>query len=330
MFGGTESRFDPQRQMEAIRNGDMRALARAITLVENRDRAAVPILRAAFPYTGRAKKVGITGPPGVGKSSLSGRLAREYCAKGFLVAVLAVDPSSPFTGGAMLGDRIRMQSHSGIYIRSMATRGHMGGLASATVEVIDLLDAAAFDRILVESVGAGQDEVEITFAVDALLLLMAPGLGDSVQLLKSGLNEAADIFVLNKCNDPAVENLERDVRAALESALQDGRWRIPVVLTNAITGDGSVSLLEMIEACLGFQEQTGNCRTRSIERWKMRLLHGIREAIERRMLADDLGARIAAYAKQVVDETANPYELVHALMAEIAASAKDYNVGARQ
>lgn len=320
MFGRTEQRLNPQRQLDAIRSGDRRALARAITLVENRNPTEVPILQAAFPYTGRARKVGITGPPGVGRSSLSGRLAREYCVRGVRVAVLAVDPSSPFTGGAILGDRIRMQGNAGIYIRSMATRGHLGGLASATVEVIDLLDAAAFDRILVESVGAGQDEVEITFAVDALLLLMAPGLGDSVQLQKSGLNEAANLFVLNKCDDPAIETVEEEVRDALDLTSYDERWRVPVVLTNATAGSGTASLLELIEVYFAFLEQSGNRRTRSIERWKMRLFSGIREAIERRVLAGALQNRVAVYASQVVEESANPHELVQALTAAIVAS----------
>jgi LAO/AO transport system kinase len=257
MFGSTQTRVNQPHQVEAILAGDMRALGRAITVVQNRDPAAAAILQAVFPYTGRAKKVGITGPPGVGKSTLAGRLAKQYLPHGLRVAVLSMDPSSPFSGGAMLGDQIRMQGHAGIYIRSMATRGHLGGLASATAEVIDLLDAAAFDRILVESMGAGQDEVEITFAVDALLLLMAPGLGDFVQLLKAGLNEVADIFVLNKCDDPAVEGVEEDVRAELELALRDGRSRVPVVFTTATAGKGIASLLDLIEAYLGFLEQTG-------------------------------------------------------------------------
>lgn len=327
MFDGMDSRFDPQQQLGAIRTGDVRVLARAITLVENRNPEAIPVLQAAFPYTGRAKKIGLAGSPGVGKSTLAGRLAQAYREQGFQVAILAVDPSSPFGGGAMLGDRIRMQGQAGIYIRSMATRGHLGGLASTTVEVIDLLDAAGFDRILVESVGAGQDEVEIAFTVDAQLLLTAPGLGDSVQLLKAGLNEVADIFVVNKSDGPGVEWVAEDIRTGLELASRRDGWRVPVVFTNASAGTGTSSLLELIEAYLKFLEQTGNHRTSSIQQWQMRILHAVRDAIDRRLISEDLRSRIAGYAFQVVNANANPYELVQSLLAEMMASGRNADVG---
>lgn len=327
MFDGMDSRFDPQRQLEAIRTNDVRALARAITLVENRNPEAIPLLQAVFSYTGRAKKIGLAGPPGVGKSTLAGRLANVYQERGFRVAILAVDPSSPFGGGAMLGDRIRMRGQSGLYIRSMATRGHPGGLASSTVEVIDLLDAAGFDRILVESVGAGQDEVEIAFTVDTQLLLTAPGLGDSVQLLKAGLNEVADIFVINKSGEPGVEWVAEDIRIGLELASRRDGWRVPVVFTDAVAGTGTTSLLELIEANVRFLEQTGNYRTTSIRQWQVRILHAVRDAIDRRFISEDFRNRIAEHAFQVVNANANPYELVQALLAEITAGGRNAGVG---
>lgn len=320
-------------QMGAIFDGDTHALARAITLVEDRDPAAWSLLRAVFPYTGGAKKIGITGPPGVGKSTLSARIASLYRRQRHDVAILAIDPSSPFTGGAMLGDRIRMhvQAHDpGIYFRSMAARGHLGGLAAAAAEVLDLLDAAGFDRILVESVGAGQDEVEIASSVDALLLVMAPGLGDSLQLLKSGLNEVADIFVTNKCDHPEAEGLQTDIRAALELASRNDGWRVPATMTNAGAGNGIVSLVELIEAYLRFNEQTENAHAKSIERWKTRILYGVREAIEQQLISDDLRRRIANCANRVVNENANPYELVEGILAEIMPPANDFNIEACQ
>ena len=327
MFKGMNSHLNPQRHLEAIRSGDAHVLARAITQVENRDPEAISLLQAAFPYTGRAKKIGLAGPPGVGKSTLAGRLAQAYREQGFRVAILAVDPSSPFGGGAMLGDRIRMRGQTGIYIRSMATRGHRGGLASTTVEVIDLLDAAGFERILVESVGAGQDEVEIAFGVDTQLLLTAPGLGDSVQLLKAGLNEAADIFVINKSDGQGVEWVAEDIRTTLPLASRSNGWRVPVVFTNASAGGGTSSLLGFIEAHLRFLEQTGNYRTNSIQQWQIRIMQALRDAIDRRFLSEGLRSRIAEYALQVANENANPYQLVQTLLAEIGASGRSADVG---
>jgi LAO/AO transport system kinase len=333
MFPSTEISLESHELVRELLGGDTRALARAISLVENRHPAALPLLRAIFPYTGRATKIGITGPPGVGKSTLAGRIAYEYKRQGHRVAILAVDPSSPFNGGAMLGDRIRMQlpgRDPGIYIRSMATRGHLGGLASAAAEVIDLLDAAGFSRILIESVGAGQDETEITFVSDVLVLTMAPGLGDSVQLLKAGLNEVADIFIVNKCDDPEVERVYEDICAAQELASRHDRWRVPAAFTNAASGDGISSVVKFIEAYLSFLQQTGNSQAKSIEQWQMRILHAVREAINRRLISDELRSRITACAVQVVNENANPYELVQLLAAEVAASAKDSSVGTCQ
>jgi LAO/AO transport system kinase len=321
MYAFVHNSHAAQQQVEAIRAGDVRALSRAITLAENRDPTALPILRAAFPYTGRAKTVGITGPPGVGKSTLAGSLASQYAAQGRRAAILAVDPSSPFSGGALLGDRIRMQVQAGrssTYIRSMATRGHLGGLASATAEIVDLLDAAGFDRILIESVGAGQDEVDISFLADVLVLLIAPGLGDSVQLMKSGLNEIGDIFAINKCDGPGLGAVEEDVRAALELGRRKDCWRVPVALVAARSGTGIASLLDFIEAYLSLTAHSGASEAQRIERWKMRILRSVREAIHLRLHRDSVQTRIAKAAEQAFTGRVNPYQLVETLVSEIA------------
>lgn len=236
---------------ERVRQGDVRALARAISLVEDDPSGAAALVGEVFRHTGRAWLLGITGPPGAGKSTLVDRLAGALRARGTTVGILAVDPSSPFSGGAILGDRVRMASHAadpGVFIRSMATRGHLGGLSRATADAALLLDAAGRDCIIVETVGVGQDEVEIAAVADVCVVVLAPGAGDEIQALKAGIMEIADIFAVNKADregaDRAVAAIEATL--ALQEA-QPGAWAVPVLKTVAVRGEGIEALVDAIE-----------------------------------------------------------------------------------
>ena len=237
---------------ERVLAGDPRAIARAITLVENEDPAGAELVRAIFARTGRAFLVGMTGPPGAGKSTLVDRLIAELRRQGRTVGVVAVDPTSPFTGGAVLGDRLRMQTHAadvGVFIRSMATRGHLGGLARATSDAALVLDAAGKDVVVIETVGVGQDEVDIVRTADISIVTLVPGMGDEVQALKAGIMEIADIFVVNKADREGADRLVSAIEANL--SLQhygDGEWRPPILKTTATSGSGVSELAAAIDA----------------------------------------------------------------------------------
>jgi len=233
---------------ERVRAGDRRALARAITAVENETGAARDVRAALAPYLGRARRVGVTGPPGAGKSTLVNALVKELLARGQRVAVVAVDPSSPFTGGAVLGDRIRMaetQADERVFIRSLAARGHLGGLTRSAGAVLDVLDAAGFDTVIVETVGAGQSEVEVAGVADPCVVICPPGLGDDVQAMKAGILEIADLFVVNKADLPGADRTERELHAML--ALRGRGPKPPVLRTVATSGEGVAALAEAIE-----------------------------------------------------------------------------------
>jgi LAO/AO transport system kinase len=224
----------------AIRAGDTRALARAITLVENSDPLAYEVVADLYPETGSAYVVGITGPPGVGKSSLIAALIRLLREQGKTVGVISVDPSSPFSKGALLGDRIRLSDHfldPGVFIRSMGTRGHLGGLAEATLQAMLVLDAAGKDYVFVETVGTGQSEVEVIGVADTVLLVLMPGSGDSIQALKAGIMEIPDVIAINKSDHPAAKTMLNEVRSIL-SLDHDRDWKPPILLTEAVRGDG--------------------------------------------------------------------------------------------
>ncbi|HKQ60736.1 MAG TPA: methylmalonyl Co-A mutase-associated GTPase MeaB, partial [Candidatus Polarisedimenticolaceae bacterium] len=232
--------------VERLLAGDTRALARAISLVEENVPEAAPLLRAVFARGGAANVVGITGAPGAGKSSLLHRLVTEHRARGRRVGVVAIDPSSAFSGGAILGDRVRMQEHAtdpGVFIRSMATRGHLGGLARATHDVVDLVAAAGYDPLLVETVGVGQDEIDVVRLADAVAVVLMPGAGDDIQAIKAGILEIADLFVINKADQPGADRLESDLRSML--ALAPAPRRTPEILrTVAVTGEGVGALAD--------------------------------------------------------------------------------------
>jgi GTPase len=242
-----------------VREGDRRALARAITLVENGDPLVYGVVADLYPSTGNAYAVGITGPPGVGKSSLISALIRHVRAQETTVGVVSVDPSSPFTKGALLGDRIRLSDHfldPGVFIRSMGTRGHLGGLAEATLQALLVLDAAGKDVVFLETVGAGQSEVEVIGIADTVVLVLMPGSGDSVQALKAGIMEIPDVIAINKMDHPAAKTMLNEVRSIL-ALDRDSDWRPPIILTEATRGEGVPELWEKVAAHRAHLEESG-------------------------------------------------------------------------
>jgi len=245
--------------LEGVRSGDRRALARAITLVENSDPLAYELVRELYPETGRAYAVGITGPPGVGKSSLIAALIRHIRKQDKTVGVISVDPSSPFSHGALLGDRIRLADHfldPGVFIRSMGTRGHLGGLAEATLQALLVLDAAGRDLVFLETVGAGQSEIEVIGVADTIVLALMPGSGDSVQALKAGIMEIPDVIAVNKRDHPAAKTMVSEVRSIL-SLDKEREWRPPIVLTEALQGEGVEELWDRIAEHRAYLESEG-------------------------------------------------------------------------
>src|SRR3954470_14314761 len=252
-----------------VRAGDTRALARAITLVENREPLAYEVVREIYPDTGRAYGIGVTGPPGVGKSSLISALVGRVRGDGSSVGVISVDPSSPFSQGALLGDRIRLTEHfldPDVFIRSMGTRGHLGGLAETTLQALLVLDAAGKELVFLETVGAGQSEVEVIGIADTVVLVLMPGSGDSVQALKAGIMEIPDVIAINKQDHPAAKTMLNEVRSilALGSVDREGdhAWRPPIVLTEATRGDGVPELWEKVEAHRAFLTESGELERR--------------------------------------------------------------------
>jgi LAO/AO transport system kinase len=238
-----------ERLVEGVRKGDRRALARAITLIESSDPSSYELVRELYPETGRAYAVGVTGPPGVGKSSLISALVRHVRAADTSVGVITVDPSSPFTRGALLGDRIRLADHfldPEVFIRSMGTRGHLGGLAEATLQAALVLDAAGKELLFLETVGAGQSEVEVISIADTVLLVLMPGSGDSIQALKAGIMEIPDVIAVNKREHPAAKTMVNEVRSILALDTEEG-WQPPIVLTEAVKGEGIDELWSRIE-----------------------------------------------------------------------------------
>jgi len=265
-----------------VLEGDVRAVARAITLVEDGGPSSHPLLAALYPHAGDALVVGVTGPPGAGKSSLVDRLTAHLRREGKTVGIVAVDPTSPFSGGAILGDRIRMQAHAtdpGVFIRSMATRGHLGGLAAATDQVVTVLAAAGKDLILVETVGVGQDEVEIVGSADVSLVVLVPGLGDEVQALKAGIMEIADVFVVNKADREGVERLVAGVQAML--AMAGAEQTPPAIVQTVATSDQGTDAL--LAAVLDFQQRaaaSGACERKR----RLRMRRQLEDAVHQRLM----------------------------------------------
>jgi LAO/AO transport system kinase len=276
---------------ERLLEGDKRALARAITLIENDDPEGWELVREVYPQTGRARIVGLTGPPGVGKSTLIGALTKEMRAADREVAVLSIDPSSPFTRGALLGDRIRLSEHfldAGVFIRSMASRGALGGLSEATLQAALLMDASGKDDVFIETVGVGQAEIDIVDHGDTVVLVLMPGSGDSIQALKAGVMEIPDVIVVNKSEHPLADTMVREVRAVLSLGPQ-GDWKVPVVRTEAAKGQGIAELLERIDAHRRHIEATGSLEERRARNLRAEVL-GLAAVRLRRRLEDRAGS----------------------------------------
>ena len=289
-------------------------------MVENRTPGWSDLLKAIFPHSGKARVLGMTGAPGAGKSTLVDQLARLYRKQNRTVGIVAVDPTSPYTGGAILGDRIRMQEHfsdPGIYIRSMATRGSLGGLARTTADVTTVLDASGRDVILIETVGVGQDEVDIVRLADITVVILVPGMGDDVQTIKAGIMEIADIFVINKSDREGAERVEREVRALQSLATRNDGWTPPIVKTVASEGVGVPELAVSIASYEAYLLKENLAFKKSVHNWQERLVEMLRDVMlekAREQLGDGKVSRLAA---EVAGHKRDPYTLVEEIAAKI-------------
>jgi LAO/AO transport system kinase len=297
---------------ERIRGGDIRALARAATIVENRGERADELMAQLFHHTGRALLIGITGAPGSGKSTLVDQLTAVYRAGGKTVGVIAVDPTSPYTGGAILGDRVRMQRHHadpGVFIRSVATRGWLGGLSRAATDLALLMDAAGRDVVIIETVGVGQDEVEIARVADVIVVVLVPGMGDDVQAIKAGIMEIADVFVINKADLPGAAKLEREVRNNLALSQQPALWTPPILKTIAQDAQGIGELIDAIAVFRASQP----ARAQSAEVWSIRL----REMLRERLFEHLPSVELDRAAQEVAEHRRDPYTVVRGFLERI-------------
>ncbi|MBX3276906.1 MAG: methylmalonyl Co-A mutase-associated GTPase MeaB [Acidobacteria bacterium] len=307
--------------VDRIVSRDLRAVARAITQIENDAPAAGEILKGIFPHTGRSLTIGITGAPGAGKSSLVDRLAAHYLAEGRFVGIIAVDPSSPFSGGALLGDRIRMQglaTNPNVFIRSMATRGNLGGLARATIDAVAVLDAAGYDRVLVETVGVGQDEVDIVKAADVSVVVLVPGMGDDIQAIKAGIMEIGDVFVINKAERDGVERTEREVLALLEMTMRPDLWQPPIVRTVATEGRGIDEFAQAVERYGEYRREQPLAASRRAATAETRLLEMLRDAVMKKIIRKAVphGA-LQEMAIAVSTRTRDPYSIVEEITKKV-------------
>ena len=307
--------------VDRLCSGDPRALARAISTVENRQPGWSELLKALFPHTGKARIIGLTGAPGSGKSTLVDQLAKHYRKKQQTVGIIAVDPTSPYTGGAILGDRIRMQDHysdPGIYIRSMATRGSLGGLARATADAATVLDASGRDLVMIETVGVGQDEVDIVRLADVTIVILVPGMGDDVQTIKAGIMEIADIFVINKSDREGAESVEREIRAMQSLATStrnlNDRWTPPIVKTVASEGVGTEALAEAIADYEAYLKKENLVFKKNVENWQERLVEMLRDAMLEKARGQIDGGSLERYAAEIAEHKRDPYSLVEEIV----------------
>jgi LAO/AO transport system kinase len=307
--------------VERAREGDSRAVARLISLVEDESPLLREVMAALAPHAGHAHIVGITGSPGVGKSTSTSALVSAYRETGKRVGVLAVDPSSPFSGGALLGDRVRMQDHatdSGVFIRSMASRGHLGGLAWSTPQALRVLDAAGFDVVLVETVGVGQSEVEIAGMADTTVILLAPGMGDGIQAAKAGILEVGDIYVVNKADRDGVQSVTRDLRAMLALAERpEGAWVPPILKTVASRNEGVAEVVAAIEDRLAWMEANGVLAERRTRRARDEIEAIAMTALRSRFAHLHGDARLDVLAAKVAGGDTDPYSAADELIAAL-------------
>lgn len=312
------SRFSPEQLAEGVVAGDPRALARLISLVEDEAPSARAALSLLYPRTGRAHLVGITGAPGTGKSTLVNEMAKVYRRRGLTVGIVAVDPTSPFSGGAILGDRIRMRELAGdpgIFIRSMATRGSLGGLARATSDVVKLLDAAGFQRVLIETVGAGQAEVDIARTAHTTIVVETPGLGDDIQAIKAGILEIADVFAVNKADREGADSAVTALEMMLDlNGPEPGQWRPPIVKTVAIRGEGVPELVVQAEAHYEHLRQSGLLARKEEERVRDELVALIQHELTESLLASLAPGELDEWVRRVARREADPYSATRALV----------------
>ncbi len=303
---------------ERVSRGEAAAVARAISKIEDGSEGAAALMKQIYQHSRGGLVIGITGAPGAGKSSLVDKLALLYRQRGERVGIVAVDPSSPFSGGAILGDRIRMQAlglDEGVFIRSMATRGNLGGLARATVDAVAILDAAGYEKIIVETVGVGQDEVEIVKAADVSVVVLVPGMGDDIQAIKAGIMEIGDVFVINKADRDGVYATEKELELLLSLASRDDNWEPPIVKTVATENQGLEILADAIDRFRQTQRDTalGSDRRRAIARW--RIVELLRENLLARVLDSDASvAMLNRLADEVATRRRDPYSAVEELL----------------
>jgi LAO/AO transport system kinase len=309
--------------LEKVLAGDRRAISRAISTIESGDPESVTLLKTLFPKSGRAFVVGVTGSPGVGKSTLLEKLAAEYRRACTRVGIVAVDPTSPFSGGAILGDRIRMQrlfGDEGVYIRSMATRGQLGGLAPATHDVVTVLDAAGCDVVLIETVGVGQDEVEVARLADATVLLLVPGMGDDVQTFKAGVMEIADLYAINKADRPGADRVEQEVMALLSVAHRPDGWQPPILKTVATSGVGVADLRRALAQFREFGESSRLSEGRRREHWRARLVEMLRQRLFEKVIWERLSdGSLDRRIEDVLAHRCDPYSIVEEIVSDCLA-----------
>lgn len=303
---------------QKLLSGDIRTIARAITRVENGSDTAPEIMKAVYPHTGKALIIGITGAPGAGKSSLVDKLALYYKEKGEKIGIICIDPSSPFSGGAILGDRIRMATlglDKNVFIRSMATRGNLGGLSRATVDAVSILDAAGFDKVIVETVGVGQDEVEIVKAADVSVVVLVPGMGDDIQAIKAGIMEIGDVFVINKADREGVIRTQKELESLLSLAHRPDMWNPPIVKTIAPENKGIEDMAIALESYAEYNKHNdaGSARATAIARWRLI------ELLQERLLSDLLKKdgtieKLDVFAERIASKEVDPYTAVEELL----------------
>ena len=303
--------------ISGLRSGDARALARAISMVENHAPGWIELLKELFPHTGKALTIGITGSPGAGKSTLVDQLAKRYRKDHQKIGIIAVDPTSPYTGGAILGDRIRMQDHfsdPGIYIRSMATRGALGGLARTTADVATVLDASGRDITMIETVGVGQDEIDIVRVADITIVILVPGMGDDVQTIKAGLMEIADIFVINKSDHDGAERVEREIRGLQSLAVRLDNWTPPIVKTVATEGQGVKELAETIASYESALRRQNRLQQRRSRNWEIRLVEMLRDAMLEKARESVSDCDLSRLASEIAEHKRDPYSVVEEII----------------